>query len=1095
MKEAMDGSRSNDIKWLSEKVPQFENTTVFQKYLFTWKIENFATLSTKVVSPTFEVGNFKWQLLMHPHGNPSSPRKGSIALFLYCVGPVDGKKDWHVCASFAFAIWNPHFPDVNVTQITQHRFTPRISDWGFDDFTRIRSAFMPLKGQPSALISKNPNKNELEVNISVAVEVLDDPTGVLWHDFLGYDSKDATGYTGLVNQGATCYLNSLLQSLYFTKAFRNSVYDIPDGSGVTGGLQRLFYKLSTSHPPVDTNDLTETFGWNTADAFTQHDVQELCRILMDRLEAKMKGTEVDGFLSKLFVGRMTSYIKCINVPFESSVTENFWDIQLNVKGMENVYQSFDDYCSVETLEGDNQYAAGDHGLQDAIKGVSFESLPPVLHLQLKRYDYNWENNMEIKVNDHYEFPIDLDLKKYVEKEGDWNYTLHGVLVHSGDLNAGHYYALIKPEIDSGWFKFDDDRVTKATLHEVLDENFGGDEGTPLRRVTSAYMLVYVRKDSLDFVLPHDTKKPPRRISNMVEAEQRADNMYRREITEQRQFMKLRVLTNENFRYHFGRGYFNRDNTIDNSGSLDMPRPTRVHTDFSFASLHKELGAKSLFVSYKSVYAVENTRSALDYMVPIPNLKDAHWSGIRDQAKDDIPIFFKPMPLPDSKTNYSEFRLIFVKMFDEEKNMPRGVGAFWVHVSMSLMKFFAVNLGFRCTNVMLEILGAESSSEPNDLLVPIDPTRPISELLLKDADIVIVSKDTENLKQYYDDIAKRVTLEMTPYKAEKNLDPNYDDIDEDNSDDEMVEDETSSENTLNVSSIKKKNAVNVTVSITDSYQAVATAVAKAVGATDYRFIQLVCNFKKWNDVPFVRSDVHMKYLWLQTTSSIIPLMYRPIPVPIDEFEQLDEVSVISLPHGCMGPKKRKILWGEPDKFVELKFENHADDAPDAGENVLFWGVKYHRVVSELTEVQFKELKAMGNNLNSIFAMQLPQLEVEARALSERTCEAIHFTQEPIVPHGVPFRFALVPKEKFSVTKLRICHILKSQNSRSVEEIKELLHKTKFVIVNLRGVIPGVALRIENEDLILSEKISVGFCLGLIHPACSRQGPQTHKLHID
>lgn len=35
-----------------------------------------------------------------------------------------------------------------------------------------------------------------------------------------YDSKKETGMVGLRNQGATCYLNSLIQSLYFTNAFR-----------------------------------------------------------------------------------------------------------------------------------------------------------------------------------------------------------------------------------------------------------------------------------------------------------------------------------------------------------------------------------------------------------------------------------------------------------------------------------------------------------------------------------------------------------------------------------------------------------------------------------------------------------------------------------------------------------------------------------------------------------------------------------------------------------------------------------------------------------------------------------------------------------
>lgn len=39
-----------------------------------------------------------------------------------------------------------------------------------------------------------------------------------------YNSKKETGMVGLKNQGATCYLNSLLQSLYFTNAFRKVIY-------------------------------------------------------------------------------------------------------------------------------------------------------------------------------------------------------------------------------------------------------------------------------------------------------------------------------------------------------------------------------------------------------------------------------------------------------------------------------------------------------------------------------------------------------------------------------------------------------------------------------------------------------------------------------------------------------------------------------------------------------------------------------------------------------------------------------------------------------------------------------------------------------
>ena len=38
--------------------------------------------------------------------------------------------------------------------------------------------------------------------------------------FCRWDSKKHTGYVGLKNQGATCYMNSLLQTLFFTNQLR-----------------------------------------------------------------------------------------------------------------------------------------------------------------------------------------------------------------------------------------------------------------------------------------------------------------------------------------------------------------------------------------------------------------------------------------------------------------------------------------------------------------------------------------------------------------------------------------------------------------------------------------------------------------------------------------------------------------------------------------------------------------------------------------------------------------------------------------------------------------------------------------------------------
>ncbi|ABN66910.2 Ubiquitin carboxyl-terminal hydrolase [Scheffersomyces stipitis CBS 6054] len=530
---------------------------------YVWEIKDWHGLKEeKVRSPRFKCGDFEWNILLFPRGNG---RDNAISIYMepHPIPDENGaiSDDWYVCAQFGLDIWNPVYPHSHIPSGSSHRFNKNETDWGFSsliDGKQLTSANNSRIGnQPHAILENN------QLNITGYVKIIDDSsTGVLWHSFIDYDSKKSSGFVGLNNQGATCYLNSLLQSYFTTLNFRKLVYQIPTNTAsnskqsVALSLQRIFYLLSSSKEPVGTLELTKSFGWDSSDAFTQHDVQELNRILMDKLETAMKGSKIENSLNDIFVGKMKSYIKCVHVPYESSRVEDFWDIQLNVKGFANLQQSFKNYIEIEMLEGENKYQAGDeYGYQDAKKGVVFESFPPVLHLQLKRFEYDFMVDDLVKIDDFYEFPDKIDLKPYLDEDlpeevrnQNWNYKLHGVLVHQGSISNGHYYAMIKPHAKGEtWLRFDDDKVWKVTHSQVFKENFGANEVTSeefskmsrleqqenlVRRVTSAYMLVYYRESELDSVLPSDEENLnavipehiPRQIKHESEERERLERL-------------------------------------------------------------------------------------------------------------------------------------------------------------------------------------------------------------------------------------------------------------------------------------------------------------------------------------------------------------------------------------------------------------------------------------------------------------------------------------------------------------------------------------------------------------------------------------------
>ena len=139
-------------------------------------------------------------------------------------------------------------------------------------------------------------------------------------------------------------------------------------------------------------------------------------MFMDRLETAIKGQPQENTIQYHFGGKYTHEMICKGCPHTFERYEPFLAMSVQVKNKKSILEGLNTFIQGDMLEGDNAYLCEKCDKKvDTLKRCVVKKLPRNLIVTLKRFEFDFDRMIRVKVNDYCEFPIELNMEPYTSE--------------------------------------------------------------------------------------------------------------------------------------------------------------------------------------------------------------------------------------------------------------------------------------------------------------------------------------------------------------------------------------------------------------------------------------------------------------------------------------------------------------------------------------------------------------------------------------------------------------------------------------------------------------------------------------------------------